>query len=82
MENALHTTTNGHIINLLGEQKLSRQAIDNIENLTGVKPVIGGKHVGKGTHNAVVSLASSNGDGSVLTVNGAVLFAALLNACT
>ena len=33
------------------------EAIDKIETLTGVRPILGGKHVGRGTHNAVISLA-------------------------
>ena len=38
------------------------QAIDKVENLTGIRPVIGGKHIGRGTHNAVISLAGENPD--------------------
>ena len=38
-------------------------AMDEIEELTGVRPVIGGKHVTLGTHNAFLSLGD---DGSYL----------------
>ena len=40
------------------------EAINKIEALTGVRPAVGGKHVGRGTHNAIVSLAENNSDGS------------------
>jgi len=39
------------------------EAINKIEELTGVRPAVGGKHVGRGTHNAIVSLAETNSDG-------------------
>ena len=39
------------------------QATEKICSITGVRPVFGGKHTGRGTHNAVVSLASLNGAG-------------------
>ena len=35
-----------------------QQGIDQIKTLTGVKPLMGGKHLNKGTHNALLPLGS------------------------
>ena len=42
------------------------KAINHIENLTGVRPVFGGKHIGNGTHNAFLSLVDNNSSTSGL----------------
>ena len=50
-----HTWCLDHVVYGVSDLQLG---IDAFKRVTGVKPVIGGQHVGLGTHNAIFSLGN------------------------